>query len=89
MVLRGRLSSLTELYCTLTPVRRSLSDRTLRRGYLKISHVPQLQRLMVGAQRLSELREPEKLSNLLKEDKVDDCLSCRLIGASFWNYSYY
>ena len=29
---------------------------------------------------LGAVQEPEKLSNLLKEDKPDDCLSCRLIG---------
>ncbi len=28
---------------------------------------------------LYDLQKPEKLSNILKEDK-DDCLSCRLVG---------
>lgn len=28
-----------------------------------------------------QLAKPEKLSNILQEDK-DDCLSCRLVGAS-------
>ena len=28
-----------------------------------------------------QLQQPEKLSNILKEDK-DDCLSCRLVGLS-------
>ncbi|KAL9137257.1 MAG: hypothetical protein Q9175_001539 [Cornicularia normoerica] len=31
--------------------------------------------------RLYELQRPEKLSKILREDK-DDCLSCRLVGAS-------
>lgn len=26
------------------------------------------------------LQQPEKLSKVLAEDKVDDCLSCRLTG---------
>lgn len=29
---------------------------------------------------LIQLEKPEKLENLLKEDRRDDCLSCRLIG---------
>ena len=36
----------------------------------------------MGAPRLNDLRQPEKLSTILKEDNPDDCLSCRLIGAS-------
>lgn len=41
---------------------------------------------------LYDLQQPEKLSKILKEDK-DDCLSCRLVGASAFiglgAYTYY
>lgn len=29
---------------------------------------------------LIHLDRPEKLDNVLKEDKFDDCLSCKLMG---------
>jgi len=42
--------------------------------------------------RLYDLQQPEKLSKILKEDR-DDCLSCRLVGASAFiglgAYTYY
>ncbi|KAM0795213.1 hypothetical protein BDR22DRAFT_871834 [Usnea florida] len=42
--------------------------------------------------RLYDLQQPEKLSKILSEDK-DDCLSCRLVGASAFiglgGYVYY
>jgi hypothetical protein len=31
---------------------------------------------------LMGLDRPEKLENLLKEDRGDDCLSCKIVGKS-------
>lgn len=31
---------------------------------------------------LQSLEKPEKLQDLLKEDRGDDCLSCRIVGES-------
>ena len=38
---------------------------------------------------LYELQQPEKLRNVLEQDKQDDCLSCRLIGEWFWTWAVY
>ncbi|KAI0016010.1 hypothetical protein F4780DRAFT_783647 [Xylariomycetidae sp. FL0641] len=42
---------------------------------------------------VSSLEKPEKLDNLLKEDRGEDCLPCRIVGGGAFlglaAYSYY
>lgn len=49
---------------------------------------------MAGAPPLSSLDKPEDYKELLKQDRGDDCLACRVIGRSshqatvFWKVEY-
>ncbi len=36
----------------------------------------------LSAATLADLEKPEKLETLLKQERVGDCLSCRLVGTS-------
>lgn len=54
---------------------------------------PDAQKARPSKADLIHLDRPEKLDNVLKEDTFDDCLSCKLIGATtligLGAYSYF